>query len=120
MAARRPDGFMAVLIDPDDVFLDRKIFGKEGDAIRYATGEGLSAVEGDVARAEVWSPDGTLIWRKTEAKVADQLTAAWVATNRAGLNWQGRPFSTPQRELPRERCNKATLHYVRRDPAAAF
>lgn len=56
---RRPDGFMAVLIGPDNVVLDRKVFSAHGAAVKYVTAEGLDAIEGDVAKAEVWSPGQT-------------------------------------------------------------
>jgi hypothetical protein len=111
-AHRRPDGFMAVLIGPDNVVLDRKFFSAHGAAIKYVTVEGLDAIEGDVASAEIWSPAGELVWYKINAKVEDQVRAAAIATHNAGLYWEGRPASTPQSEMLCDDCQKVTMHYV--------
>jgi hypothetical protein len=113
---RRPDGFLTVLIDPDGVVLDRKSFRAYGDAVKHVTEDGLDAVDGEVARSEIWSPDGQLIWSKTDVKVEDQVTAAAAATNRAGLYWHGRPSATEPMptELFCRRCQKKTAYRTER------
>jgi hypothetical protein len=63
--------FVAKLTGPDGL-VDRKLFGHRADAIRYVQGEGLENFEGDVEKAEVFSPSGDLIWHKRHAKIEDQ------------------------------------------------
>jgi hypothetical protein len=79
---RRPDGFMARLIGPDKVVSDCKFFHSlRGHRARHR--QGLEAVEGDVARAEVWSPDHRL------AGAVDSRTAALVV-------WHQKVGSSPK------------------------
>ncbi len=103
---------MTKLIGPDEFVLDQKFFSDKGAATKYVTGEGLEAVEGDVARAEVWSPDGDLVWSKTDPKIEDQELAAALATRKAGLYWQGRPATghASPFEMHCEGCKRVTWH----------
>jgi hypothetical protein len=84
MTTRRPDGFMARLIGPDKVVLDCKFFSTPGAAVKYVTGAGLEAAEGDVAQAEVWSPNGDLVWYKVDTKVEEQAPERWTPEQ---LHW---------------------------------
>jgi hypothetical protein len=99
---RRIGGFTAVLIGLDKVVLDRKIFSAYGSALKYVSEEGLNAVQEEVAIVEILSPEGDVVYCKTNAKVEDQ-----------GHNPWAKP-PPPPKELFCRRCQKKTSYRAER------
>jgi hypothetical protein len=78
--------FTAKLIGPDG-FENKKLFSTHEAARQWLTGAGLKAFEGDVERAELYSPDGKLIRSWLRPKFENQRLNQRVALNRAGIPW---------------------------------
>jgi hypothetical protein len=103
--------FVAKLTGPDGL-VDRKLFGHRADAIRYVQGEGLENFEGDVEKAEVFSPSGDLIWHKRHAKIEDQREIQ-IRTDPDALYWRNgkpRPKPKPDIEAYCDTCQQNTMN----------
>jgi hypothetical protein len=101
---RRASGYVAVLVGYDRVILDTKYFSAEAAAIRYATHEGLEAVEGDVVSAEIYDLDDKLCWNKEQAKIESKYDTGRWRSSHLRLREE---YLARQREMRRKPVRKA-------------